>query len=785
MKVLGALESAQLEWFLDAGKPTASSYVYRVIYVSDLKQVQVSDGTNWVPFLNTSTNQTLSGDITFAGQQIFNGLHRLSVTTNSATGPITALAPTTPVTEFTGAVTSVSGITSGASGATVMLINRSGNPFTVLDEDTGATAGNRIRTGTGASISITNNSSVLLTYAGDSRWHVVGSVGSSSAGGSKNYFAVSSANPNFSQNSVSPWSACTLTLTSGIPSGAPTLSASQMAIATTGTNPLLVSQSNYNLQLTKSAANAQGQGFISGALTIDREDLAKVLTGSFSYEVVSGTVDFSGQSTQSLEIWVYNTVSGAWTQPAGYRGMNTGSGQGKVVFTFQSDSTAANNSYKIAVITAQTSASAYVVNFNDFAIGPSAVINGTPVTDWQSYTPTFTAFGTVTNIEFQWRRVGSDVEIRGKFNLGVTTGSEARITLPPGLTSADTARIPSIQIVGYGVKNNFTTTQYAILQEPSVAYHTFGTQSGATSGLTKSIGTDIGSTGQLFSYFARIPVQGWSSTLQMSNDTDTRVVAFASTGSVPAVTAGNPMIYPTVTFDTHGAYNSSTGKYTIPVSGTYKIRSTSAGNPALYTSVNVYKNNSIVLPGSGSADANGYIDGQFLLQLNAGDIVDVRPTNTISAGSTTKNLFSIERLSGPSVIAATESVNASYYLSASFASSPTVPINFDTKEFDSHNAVTTSPTAWKFTAPVSGTYDVGAYFYPTAGASNLNLYKNGSLYKVVAYAVNGTSKSSGVVPIKLNAGDYVDLRTDGSTTVTGGAQTSTNTAWFQVKRTGN
>lgn len=48
MKVLGALESAQIEWFTNAGKPSASSYPYRVIWVTDLKQVQVSDGSQWI-----------------------------------------------------------------------------------------------------------------------------------------------------------------------------------------------------------------------------------------------------------------------------------------------------------------------------------------------------------------------------------------------------------------------------------------------------------------------------------------------------------------------------------------------------------------------------------------------------------------------------------------------------------------------------------------------------------------------------------------------------------------
>lgn len=47
MKLYSALEVAQLEWFTNAGKPAAAAYPYRVIYVTDRFQVQVSDGTNW------------------------------------------------------------------------------------------------------------------------------------------------------------------------------------------------------------------------------------------------------------------------------------------------------------------------------------------------------------------------------------------------------------------------------------------------------------------------------------------------------------------------------------------------------------------------------------------------------------------------------------------------------------------------------------------------------------------------------------------------------------------
>ncbi len=185
---------------------------------------------------------------------------------------------------------------------------------------------------------------------------------------------------------------------------------------------------------------------------------------------MSGTIDLSGSSTQSLEIWIYNTVSGQWTQPAGYRGMNQSSGVGKVVFSFQTDGTYANNAYKIAVITQQTGTSAFVVEFDDFQVGPQAIVLGSAMTDWQSYTPTFTGLGTPTSVGFNWRRVGDSIEVQGKFTVGTSTATEARIGLPSGLTVSDTTKIPSLSKVGSFSVSYIEAFSGEVLTEPSVSY---------------------------------------------------------------------------------------------------------------------------------------------------------------------------------------------------------------------------------------------------------------------------------------------------------------------------
>jgi hypothetical protein len=60
MKVYGELEVAQFEKFTDATKPAASSYPFRVIWISDLGQLYISNGTTWLAFTPASSSRLSS-----------------------------------------------------------------------------------------------------------------------------------------------------------------------------------------------------------------------------------------------------------------------------------------------------------------------------------------------------------------------------------------------------------------------------------------------------------------------------------------------------------------------------------------------------------------------------------------------------------------------------------------------------------------------------------------------------------------------------------------------------
>jgi len=68
----------------------------------------------------------------------------------------------------------------------------------------------------------------------------------------------------------------------------------------------------------------------------------------------------------------------------------------------------------------------------DLTVGPFNPYGGAAIGNWTSYTPTFSEFGTVSAIEFFYRRVGNNMEIRGKFASGTPTANPCSFTLPSG-----------------------------------------------------------------------------------------------------------------------------------------------------------------------------------------------------------------------------------------------------------------------------------------------------------------------------------------------------------------
>jgi hypothetical protein len=107
--------------------------------------------------------------------------------------------------------------------------------------------------------------------------------------------------------------------------------------------------------------------------------------------------------------------------------------------------------------------------------------------------------------------------------------------------------------------------------------------------------------------------------------------------------------------------------------------------------------------------------------------------------------------------AETRVVAASYNCTSAIVVAQNTPINYDTKEYDTHNAVTVGVNTWKFTAPIPGYYSIVCCGVTNTAGNSFLLFKNGANIKFLfGIPVNGYL-ATGSIDLYLNAGDYISI----------------------------
>lgn len=564
---------------------------------------------------------------------------------------------------------------------------------------------------------------------------------------------------------------------------------------------------------TKDAANRQGQG-VSFAFTADSADQAKVLAVNFDYTVASGTY-----ADSDLTVYLYDVTNSLVIQPSGYQILNGTTGlplKQRAEFQTASNST----SYRLIFHVASTSAVAYTVKVDNVFVGPTTTQIGAFVGDWITFTPTLNN-APLTSATGRWRRVGDTMEINYYYVLsGVATGS-VTYNMPSGYTIDATTKLPWSGLgqsggeVGRGVFYDTsagqdyelevwpgTTTFTGRLVAASPTWVGSGANVTATSPVVPASGDAISLT------IWGVPIVGWGSGQVLSSDTDTRVVdAILRSSSTTISSTYADIVWTNTDRDSHGAFSSAT--YTVPVPGDYDLDVSFfiGGTFALntLTEIQILKNGSQA--GYSPVYSGGAVTGQLItlskvLALVAGDTLKVQLRTTATGpsinGSTFVNNWGIRRRSGPSQIAASETVAARYTTTAgqSIPNATTTIVDYGTKDFDTHNAVTTG-ASWKFTAPIPGKYMVsggGAHGPASWTATQLIFFevdKNGSVHsnlvqtRIQTTGSNNYRMYGGGVIVNCIAGDTIDIRTFQNQGGAVSMQTSAGDNWVAIVRVGN
>jgi hypothetical protein len=495
--------------------------------------------------------------------------------------------------------------------------------------------------------------------------------------------------------------------------------------------------------------------YISSAYKIPIAFQSTVLQVKFKYKVVSGTPVMAGTSSNTYAAAIYDVDNNTWMPLVGAFNFVQSSGVG--TFTGTTQVPYNSTQFQIAIYNpiAPTGASSLYVD--DFYVGPQVTATGPAMNDFVSYTPTFTGFGTVTNINIQSRRVGDSLEVCGYFQCGTNTATEARMTLGWNGINANVicSDISGISL-GRADAGAASATYFGsnILSTNAANYIRFA-QSTSTAGPLTVVNGSAYTSSIYISVNFRVKIVGWSSNTVMSADTDTRVIAarFYRNTTQTGVNTNATSVkvnLDTIQNDPTGAVNIGSSRFEVKTTGWYEITgsvavaSTNVVAGAYYQaaiavdgSIVTYGPTLYVAASKGFRGTvyykNYFTAGQYIELYFYGDGNNSVNTLTISAGVGTTYL-EVSRLSGPAVITATETVGALY-------APATVPtgtlgaawnfLTFGTKVKDSNNAYSGST----YTIPVSGQYDVSSHISVNA------TWAVGSIFGL-AISIDGSSSPS-------------------------------------------
>lgn len=535
--------------------------------------------------------------------------------------------------------------------------------------------------------------------------------------------------------------------------GAPSVTTS-----TTIVNPLDRTRS---ILLTKPAGNLQGEGW-AAPFTIDLAQRAKVLKIKKSYIVNSGTFvagqNFGTPSDSDVIIYVYDITNNRLIEPSSIRLLSNSATLSDVFeSTFQTSPD--SSQYRLIAHIATTTAAAFELKV-EVSVTENAAVYGAPIADEQPYlSPASQGLGTLTGVELFQTRVGDKLKLRGRITLGTTTAVQARLNLPSGLSIKAGINNSNVGTFGRGGTGPQANKGGFILGGGGNNYITFSTSDviGSTSAdpTANAVGTAVGNSGETLFIECEVPIQGWSSSVQLSDDAANRLLSLKTSknGAQSIPTSVETFITNwTINKDAGFNFNATTGEATVLSSGDYII----FGHLAFVSNGSGLRYSRIYIDGVGSeygsTGGTPVVGGDTMttfisiLSLVAGQ--KIRIAGFQSSGGALNidpapTYFNVFKLSGGHSIAANEKVQFSvgHTSGQAIAAGVHTKVICNVKRYDSHNIYDT--TTGTFRLPRAGVAQLKARFLTanlavgtTAYYAEVRILKNGAVYKVISGRFN-------------------------------------------------
>jgi len=308
-------------------------------------------------------------------------------------------------------------------------------------------------------------------------------------------------------------------------------------ITRTTTTPLVGSGS---LLLTKDAASRQGQG-ASYDFTLDNAYKSTPVSISM---LTSGSASYAGSD---VSIYIYDVTNATLITPSAVN-IAAGSYQYQAFFLATT-----STSYRLCVHTATTNASAYTLYLDRVIVGPQTFLSGFAGQDRKleaGFTPN--NFGTVSNQNIYFSRIGDMMHVSGVFTVGASAASPASISLPTGIVIDSTkfSAATNTQLVGrWDLETSGTNTIYTggnngiIFYDGSDTSKVYFAYQTTSSAFAKNNGNSVFSAVPLAIAFS-VPIVGWSSNVQLADRALEEYASLASTWDASDTTASGTVSGP-------------------------------------------------------------------------------------------------------------------------------------------------------------------------------------------------------------------------------------------------